>query len=53
MHSSNSWRSNRTELAVELHESGILDECDVEILGTKLSAIEQAEDRELFRSLNE
>lgn len=38
-------------LAVELAKSGVLDECGVEILGTKLSAIEQAEDRDLFRSL--
>ncbi|MGL4973464.1 MAG: carbamoyl-phosphate synthase large subunit, partial [Culicoidibacterales bacterium] len=38
-------------LVVELHESGILTECGVEILGTALSAIEQAEDRDLFRSL--
>ncbi|MBM7701800.1 carbamoyl-phosphate synthase large subunit [Metabacillus iocasae] len=38
-------------LAVELAKEGILDEVGVEILGTKLSAIEQAEDRELFRSL--
>jgi carbamoyl-phosphate synthase large subunit len=38
-------------LAVELAESGVLTECDVEILGTKLSAIKQAEDRDLFRSL--
>jgi carbamoyl-phosphate synthase large subunit len=38
-------------LAVELSKSGVLEECEVEILGTKLSAIEQAEDRELFRSL--
>lgn len=38
-------------LAVELAKSGILEECGVEILGTKLSAIEQAEDRDLFRSL--
>ncbi|OAS83403.1 MULTISPECIES: carbamoyl-phosphate synthase large subunit [Metabacillus] len=38
-------------LAVELAESGVLKECDVEILGTKLSAIKQAEDRDLFRSL--
>ncbi|UII57348.1 carbamoyl-phosphate synthase large subunit [Cytobacillus spongiae] len=38
-------------LAVELAKSGVLDECDVEILGTKLSAIEKAEDRDLFRSL--
>jgi len=38
-------------LAVELAKSGVLKECEVEILGTKLSAINQAEDRELFRSL--
>ncbi|MGL5915565.1 MAG: carbamoyl-phosphate synthase large subunit, partial [Culicoidibacterales bacterium] len=38
-------------LVVELHESGILTECGVEILGTALSAIEQAEDRDLFRTL--
>ncbi|WP_147531996.1 carbamoyl-phosphate synthase large subunit [Bacillus marasmi] len=38
-------------LAVELAESGILEELNVEILGTKLSAIKQAEDRELFRDL--
>ena len=38
-------------LAVSLHESGVLDECGVEILGTKLSSIKQAEDRELFRDL--
>jgi carbamoyl-phosphate synthase large subunit len=38
-------------LAVELAKSGVLEECNVEILGTKLSAIEQAEDRDLFRTL--
>src|SRR5690606_19022876 len=38
-------------MAVELSKSGVLDECGVEILGTKLSAIEKAEDRDLFRSL--
>ncbi|WP_102271521.1 carbamoyl-phosphate synthase large subunit [Cytobacillus massiliigabonensis] len=38
-------------LAVELAKSGVLEECGVEILGTKLSAIEQAEDRDLFRNL--
>jgi carbamoyl-phosphate synthase large subunit len=38
-------------LAVELAETGVLKECEVEILGTKLSAIKQAEDRELFRNL--
>ncbi|MGG3806120.1 carbamoyl-phosphate synthase large subunit [Metabacillus fastidiosus] len=38
-------------MAVELHESGVLEECGVEILGTKLSAIKKAEDRDLFRTL--
>lgn len=38
-------------LAVELSKSGILEQYDVEILGTKLSSIEKAEDRELFREL--
>ncbi|EKN66368.1 carbamoyl phosphate synthase large subunit [Neobacillus bataviensis LMG 21833] len=38
-------------LAVELAKSGVLEECEVEILGTRLAAINQAEDRELFRSL--
>lgn len=38
-------------LAVELANAGVLDECGVEVLGTKLSAIQQAEDRDLFRNL--
>ncbi|MBM7659428.1 carbamoyl-phosphate synthase large subunit [Bacillus mesophilus] len=38
-------------LAVDLAKAGVLEECGVEILGTKLSAIEQAEDRDLFRQL--
>jgi carbamoyl-phosphate synthase large subunit len=38
-------------MAVDLAKSGVLDECGVEILGTKLSAIERAEDRDLFRTL--
>ncbi len=38
-------------MAVELANAGILEECGVEILGTKLSAIQQAEDRDLFRNL--
>ena len=38
-------------MAVELAEAGILEECGVEILGTKLEAIEQAEDRDFFRTL--
>ncbi len=38
-------------MAVELQNSGILEECGVEVLGTKLSAINRAEDRDLFREL--
>ncbi|WP_088005870.1 carbamoyl-phosphate synthase large subunit [Indiicoccus explosivorum] len=38
-------------MAIELDESGILDELGIEILGTKLDAIHKAEDRDLFRSL--
>ncbi|QFT88804.1 Carbamoyl-phosphate synthase large chain [Bacillus sp. THAF10] len=38
-------------LAVELAEAGVLEECNVQILGTKLSAIQKAEDRDLFRTL--
>ncbi|MCL1990759.1 MAG: carbamoyl-phosphate synthase large subunit [Defluviitaleaceae bacterium] len=38
-------------LVVELAEAGILEANHVEILGTHLSSIEQAEDRDLFRSL--
>ncbi|OIJ13231.1 carbamoyl phosphate synthase large subunit [Anaerobacillus alkalilacustris] len=38
-------------MAVELKKSGILDEFNIELLGTKLHSIEQAEDRELFRTL--
>ncbi len=38
-------------MAVELANAGVLEEYKVEVLGTKLSAIEQAEDRDLFRTL--
>lgn len=38
-------------MAIELDKSGILEEYGIEVLGTKLSAINQAEDRDLFRSL--
>ena len=38
-------------LATELAKSGILDELGIELLGTKLSAIEKAEDRDLFKQL--
>jgi carbamoyl-phosphate synthase large subunit len=35
-------------LAVELHESGILEELDVELLGASIASIRKAEDRQLF-----
>ncbi|MGO8946632.1 MAG: carbamoyl-phosphate synthase large subunit, partial [Ktedonobacterales bacterium] len=38
-------------LAVELSNAGILDEYHVKLLGTSLSTIRQAEDRELFKQL--
>ena len=38
-------------MAIELQDSGILDELNIEILGTKLEAIHKAEDRDLFRTL--
>jgi carbamoyl-phosphate synthase large subunit len=38
-------------LAVKLHEIGVLEEEGVELLGTSLDSIQQAEDRELFRAL--
>lgn len=38
-------------MAVELANAGVLDECGVKILGTDLSAINRAEDRDLFRTL--
>ena len=40
-------------LAVQLARKGVLQECDVEILGTRFEAIERAEDRELFKELCE
>lgn len=38
-------------MAVELHNAGVLEECGVEILGTRLTAIQKAEDRDEFRTL--
>ncbi|NSL51249.1 carbamoyl-phosphate synthase large subunit [Calidifontibacillus erzurumensis] len=38
-------------LAMELYNSGVLEECGVEILGTRLEAIQKAEDRDEFRTL--
>ncbi|WP_349533190.1 carbamoyl-phosphate synthase large subunit [Leuconostoc citreum] len=40
-------------MAKDLSEAGILDELRIELLGTKLSAIEEAEDREEFKALME
>lgn len=38
-------------LAVQLSRKGVLDECNVTVLGTCIDSIEKAEDRELFREL--
>ena len=38
-------------LAVALGKSGILDELNIQLLGTKLASIDQAEDREKFKEL--
>ncbi|GAO99667.1 carbamoyl-phosphate synthase large subunit [Fructobacillus ficulneus] len=40
-------------MAKDLADSGVLAELNIELLGTKLLAIEQAEDRELFKELME
>lgn len=40
-------------LAVQLAKKGVLQECQVEILGTSFESIERAEDRELFKELCE
>ena len=40
-------------LAMQLEKKGVLKECHVELLGTKSSSIERAEDRELFKELCE
>ncbi|MBQ8001008.1 MAG: carbamoyl-phosphate synthase large subunit [Ruminococcus sp.] len=40
-------------LAMQLEKKGILAECSVELLGTKSSSIERAEDREMFKELCE
>ncbi len=38
-------------LAVQLGRKGVLEECQVEVLGTDFNSIEMAEDRELFKDL--
>ena len=40
-------------LAMQLKQKGVLQECQVEMLGTKAESIECAEDRELFKKLCE
>lgn len=41
-------------MAVELAKAGVLDKYNVQLLGTRLSAIQEAEDRELFKkAMNE
>ncbi|MBB1124598.1 carbamoyl-phosphate synthase large subunit [Limosilactobacillus albertensis] len=40
-------------LAVALSKTGILDELGIELLGTKLESIDEAEDREKFKELME
>ena len=38
-------------LAVDLHEAGVLDRYNVRLLGTSIETIKTAEDREMFRDL--
>ena len=38
-------------LAMQLAKKGILEECEIELLGTDAASIERAEDRELFKEL--
>ena len=38
-------------IAMQLYRKGVLDECNVELLGTDIEAIEKAEDREKFKEL--
>lgn len=40
-------------MAIQLQKKGILDECQVELLGTPAESIEMAEDREKFKELCE
>ena len=38
-------------IAMQLFKKGVLHECQVELIGTQIDAIEQAEDREKFKKL--
>ncbi|MCR5322195.1 MAG: carbamoyl-phosphate synthase large subunit [Lachnospiraceae bacterium] len=40
-------------LSLQLYDKGILDECEIELLGTKAESIRRAEDREQFKELCE
>ncbi len=40
-------------LAMQLYKKGVLEECNVKLLGTDIEAIERAEDREKFKKLCE
>ena len=40
-------------LAMQLYDKGVLDECEIELLGTDASSIRCAEDREQFKELCE
>ena len=40
-------------LAMQLARKGVLEECEIELLGTDAASIERAEDRELFKELCE
>ncbi|MBQ9874420.1 MAG: carbamoyl-phosphate synthase large subunit [Thermoguttaceae bacterium] len=40
-------------IAVQLEKSGVLDECQTELIGAKSKSIERAEDRKLFKELCE
>jgi len=38
-------------LAVELHDSGILEKYNLKVIGTSIASIKEGEDRELFRNM--
>ncbi len=40
-------------LAMQLYDKGVLDECEIELLGTDAASIKMAEDREQFKELCE
>ena len=40
-------------LSLQLYDKGVLDECEIELLGTDAESIRRAEDREQFKELCE